>query len=125
MQTLFYLSTCDTCKRIMKNLDLPNSIYLQDIKKEPITPDQLESMFTITGSYEKLFNKRAQLYRKRELNKKQLREEDYKDLLLEHYTFLKRPVLVDGTHIFIGNNKANIAELEKRYDDNSILNNFF
>lgn len=120
MQTLFYLSTCDTCKRIMKNLDLPNSIYLQDIKKEPITPDQLESMFTITGSYEKLFNKRAQLYRKRELNKKQLREEDYKDLLLEHYTFLKRPVLVDGTHIFIGNNKANIAELEKRYDDNSI-----
>lgn len=120
MQTLFYLSTCDTCKRIMKNLDLPNSIYLQDIKKEPITPNQLESMFTITGSYEKLFNKRAQLYRKRELNKKQLREEDYKDLLLEHYTFLKRPVLVDGTHIFIGNNKANIAELEKRYDDNSI-----
>lgn len=120
MQTLFYLSTCDTCKRIMKNLDLPNSIYLQDIKKEPITPDQLESMFTITGSYEKLFNKRAQLYRKRELNKKQLREEDYKDLLLEHYTFLKRPVLVDGTHIFIGNNKANIAELEKRYGDNSI-----
>lgn len=118
MQTVFYLSTCDTCKRIMKNLDIPSDFQLQDIKKEPINEAQLEAMYQLTSSYESLFNKRAQLYRKRELNKKDLSEADYKELLLEHYTFLKRPVVLDGENIFVGNAKKNVAALEERFPVN-------
>lgn len=115
MQTIFHLSTCDTCKRILKNLEIPSSFKLQDIKKEPITESQLEAMYQHTNSYEALFNKRAQLYRKRDLNKQDLTEFDYKDLLLEHYTFLKRPVIIDGEKIFVGNAKKNVAELEAHF----------
>ena len=115
MQTIFHLSTCDTCKRILKNIEIPSGFKQQDIKKEPVTEAQLEVMYKFTNSYEDLFNKRAQLYRKRELNKQELSESDYKDLLLEHYTFLKRPVIVDKDTIFVGNSKNNVAELEAHF----------
>lgn len=112
MQTIFHLSTCDTCKRILKDLEFPDGFKLQDIKQEPVTEAQLEAMFQLTNSYESLFNKRAQLYRQRELNTKDLTEFEYKDLLLEHYTFLKRPVILDKDKIFIGNSKKNVEELK-------------
>lgn len=115
MQTIFHLSTCDTCKRILKELEIPSSFKLQDIKKEAVTEEQLDAMYKLTNSYEDLFNKRAQLYRQRELNTKDLTEADYKDLLLEHYTFLKRPVVLDKDKIFVGNSKKNIEELKAHF----------
>jgi arsenate reductase-like glutaredoxin family protein len=59
----------------------------------------------MAGSYEALFSRRAMLFRERNLNNKSLTEEDYKNLILEHYTFLKRPVIVIENKIFIGNSK--------------------
>lgn len=75
-----------------------------------MTPKQLEEMQALTGSYEALFSKRAQLYRKRGLNEQTLTEQDYKNLILEHYTFLKRPVMIVGDQIFVGNSKKVVAE---------------
>ena len=115
MQTVFHLSTCDTCRRILKNIEIPIEFKQQDIKKEPVTEAQLKAMYKLTNSYEDLFNKRAQLYRKRELNKQDLTESDYKKLLLEHYTFLKRPVIIDKDVIFVGNSKKNVAALEAHF----------
>lgn len=109
MKKIYYLSTCDTCKRILKELDPPVSFELQDIKEKPLTRDQLEKLKHRSGTYEALFSKRARLYKERDLKNKQLTEEDYKELLLEHYTFLKRPVIVDDQKIFIGNSKKEVA----------------
>ena len=109
MKKIYYLSTCDTCKRILKELDPPASYKLQNIKEEPLTPDQLQELKRRSGTYESLFNKRARLYKERDLKNKQLSEEDFKNLLLEHYTFLKRPVIVNDQKIFIGNSKKEIA----------------
>lgn len=108
MKKIYYLSTCDTCKRILKEIDLPESYTLQDIKKNPLTENEVEELKKLSGSYEKLFSKRARLYKERELKNKQLSEQDYKTLLLEHYTFLKRPVIVNGNEIFIGNSKKTV-----------------
>ena len=44
-------------------------------------------------------------YRGLGLHEMNLTEEDYKKQILEEYTFLKRPVLVTETEIFIGNSK--------------------
>ncbi len=82
---------------------------MQNIKEEPLTPDQLQELKRRSGTYESLFNKRARLYKERDLKNKQLSEEDFKNLLLEHYTFLKRPVIVNDQQIFIGNSKKEIA----------------
>jgi len=106
---IYYLSTCDTCKRILKELEPLNGFELQDIKTEAITPAQLEEMAAMAGSYESLFSKRARLYKERNLKEKQLVENDYAALILEHYTFLKRPVILTADTIFIGNSNKVVA----------------
>ncbi|MDV7137848.1 ArsC/Spx/MgsR family protein [Maribacter sp. TH_r10] len=113
MKKVYYLSTCDTCKRILKELDPLDGFQLQDIKTEPITIPQLEEMKSLSGSYESLFSKRARLYKERGLAQKDLTEDDYKNLILEHYTFLKRPVILFNDNIFVGNSKK-VVEAAKQ-----------
>lgn len=110
MKKIYYLSSCDTCKRILGELQPPGDYELQDIKEKPISPSQLEELRQRSGSYEALFSRRARLFRERGLHKKELSEDDLKELLLDHYTFLKRPVLVSNSHVFIGNSKKTVAQ---------------
>ena len=81
---------------------------LQDIKEFPITEVELEMLRELAGSYEALINKRARLYQERGLKDQELSEEDYKKLLLEHYTFLKRPVILVEGEIFVGNSRKTV-----------------
>lgn len=113
MKKIYYLSTCDTCKRIINELDLPDNFNLQDIKTEAITSTQIEAMRALTDSYESLFSKRARLYKELDLKNKSLAEDDYKNYILEHYTFLKRPVIIVNDNIFIGNSKKVVAEAKQ------------
>ena len=114
MNKVYYLSTCDTCKRIFKEVDLPEDFEKQDIKTSQITESQLEEMHKLSNTYENLFSKRARLYKERDLKNKTLTEQDFKDLLLEHYTFLKRPVFIIGEEIFIGNSKKTVEAVKQK-----------
>ena len=109
MKKVFYLSTCDSNKRILKELNLYSKFIKQDIKIEPISKKELERLYEFTNSYEELVNKRSRLYIKRKLKSEKLKEVDFKNLILEHYTFLKRPVLINDDQIFIGNSKKIVA----------------
>ena len=111
MKKVYYLSTCDTCKRIMKELGVDQTFDKQDIKTEKITPEQLEQMKELAGSYESLFSRVARKYKSLGLKEKALTEEDYKKYILEEYTFLKRPVFIIDNEIFIGNSKKNVQAL--------------
>lgn len=106
---VYYLSTCSTCKRIFSELNLDDSFERQDIKTDKMTPDQVEEMQGMAGSYTALFSKRSMQYRARGLQDQTLSETDLRDLILEEYTFLKRPVFLIGDEIFIGNSKKNVA----------------
>lgn len=108
MKKIYYLKTCDTCKRIIKTLPYTNDFILQDIKEDPITVKQLEDMKVLTGSYEALFSKRAKLYKERGMKDLNLKEDDYKNYILEHYTFLNRPVIIVNDKIFVGNSPKNV-----------------
>jgi len=105
MKKIYHLNTCSTCQRIIKELQPLTDFELQDIKTEPITASQLEQMHSLSNSYESLFSKRAVLYRERNLKEQNLTEADFKDLILEQFTFLKRPVIIVENQIFIGNSK--------------------
>ncbi|MDB4028075.1 hypothetical protein N8X76_01105 [Flavobacteriaceae bacterium] len=110
MEKIYHLSTCDTCKRIINDLDPPAEFVFQDIKQDHINVKQLEALKALSGSYQALFSKRARLYNERALKEQTLSEENYKNLILEHYTFLKRPVVVNSGQIFIGNSKKVVAQ---------------
>ena len=109
MKKIYYLKTCDTCKKIIKSLPNTDGFILQDIKEEPVTAKELQEMHALTGSYEKLFSKRAKLYKERGMKDMNLTENDYKQYILEHYTFLNRPVIIANNTIFVGNSPKNVA----------------
>lgn len=110
MKKVFYLKTCNTCKRIMSEFDLTDW-DLREIKSQPLTEEELAAMYEKTSSYEMLFSKRSTQIRQRGIDAKSLTEKDFKALLLDHYSFLKRPVFITENEIFIGNAKSNVEAL--------------
>lgn len=116
MRKIYHLGTCNTCQRILKEWNPGEEVVLQDIKTEAITPDQLEEMKTLAGSYVALFSKRSRQYRARGLHETTLSEEDMRKLILEEYTFLKRPVAVLDGQIFIGNSKKVVEAAKELFN---------
>lgn len=116
MKKIYYLSSCSTCARIIDQLGLKNKKFqFQDIKTEKISKEQVEEMKTLAGSYEALFSRVALKYKS--LEPKPSTEAEYKKLILEEYTFLKRPVILVGGKIFVGNAKKIVesaAEMLKK-----------
>ena len=113
MRKIYYLASCDTCRKIIKSLPSNANLEFHDIRQNPITVEELEFMHQLSGSYEALFSKKAQLYKEKGLKNMTLTEEDYKKYILEHYTFLSRPVVILENEIFIGNSQPNILKLQK------------
>ena len=111
MKKAYYLSTCSSCNRILSQIN-NEGLQLQDIKTNKISPEQLEEMKKLAGSYEALFSRRAMKFRSLGLHDRNLSEEDYRKLILEEYTFLKRPVFLIEDKIFIGSSKKVIEELQ-------------
>lgn len=115
MKKIYHLSSCSTCQRIVNTLELSPDVVLQDIKTEQITEEQLQEMKDMSGSYESLFSRRAMKYRSMGLNEMKLSEEDYKRYILEEYTFLKRPVMISGDQIFVGNAKKVVEQAQSAF----------
>jgi arsenate reductase len=68
-----------------------NNLVFRDIKQTALTEEELEEMYLLSNSYEVLFSKKSPIV-SMDLKNKSLTEADYK-YILEHYTFLSRPVL--------------------------------
>jgi arsenate reductase len=114
MKKIYHLGNCTTCQAIIRETGIDKKGFeMQDIKFEKITPSQLDEMKKLSGSYESLFSRRAMKYKELGLKDKNLGEKDYRKLILEEYTFLKRPVVIIGEELFVGSEKKNIAALKK------------
>lgn len=113
MKKIYCLSTCSTCNRILQDIQAEKKGFtLQDIKTDRITPAQLDELKEKAGSYEALFSRRALKYKELGLKDKALTEKDYRRLILEEYTFLKRPVALVGKEIFVGSEKKTVEGLK-------------
>ena len=110
---IYYLASCDTCRKIIKSLPNPEKLEYHDIRQNPITASELEEMYSLSSSYEALFSKKAQLYKSMDLKNRSLTEEDFKKYILEHYTFLSRQVFIINNKIYIGNSQQNILQVLK------------
>lgn len=111
MKKFYYLATCDTCARIIKETGVAKKGFtMQDIKTEKITPAQIDEMGKLAGSFEALFSRVALKYKT--LDPKPSTEKEYRKLILEEYTFLKRPVAIVDGKIFVGNSKSNVEALK-------------
>lgn len=114
MKKIYHLSTCTTSQAIIKETGIvQKGFVLQDIKFQKITPAQLDEMKKLAGSYEALFSRRALKYKELGLKDKQLTEKDYRQYILDEYTFLKRPVVLMDKTIYIGSEKKTVEALKK------------
>jgi arsenate reductase len=113
MKKIYHLGTCTTCQKILKEVKADKKGFnFQEIKTESITAAQLDGLKKMAGSYEALFSRRALKYKEWGLKDKALTEKDYRDLILKEYTFLKRPVVINGKKIFIGSEKKTVSALK-------------
>ncbi|WP_367772582.1 ArsC/Spx/MgsR family protein [Flavobacterium sp. WC2421] len=113
MNKIYYIASCDTCRKIIKTLPKGNNLVFRDIKQNPLTTEELDEMYQLSGSYEALFSKKAQLYKSMNLKDQTLTEDDYKKYILEHYTFLSRPVFVINGNVFVGGTQQNMLQVMK------------
>lgn len=110
MKKIYHLSSCSTCQRILSQINT-EGFELIDIKKQNISEEDLNFVANAKGGYEAIFSKRAMKYRSMGLNEMNLSEEDYKKYMLEEYTFLKRPFVINDDKVYVGNSKKVVAEL--------------
>ncbi len=110
MKKVFYLSTCDTCKKIISELNFSDDTVFQDIKNKNISEAELEFVKEQIGSYEAIFSKRAQKFK--DYKNLTLSEQDFKDMILKEYTFIKRPYVILNNKVFVGNDKNTIAQIK-------------
>jgi arsenate reductase (glutaredoxin) len=114
MKKMYHLSTCSTGNAIIKDTGVDKKGFdMQDIKTQKMTAAQLDEMKKMAGSYEALFSRRALKYKELGLKDKQLTEKDYRNYILQEYTFLKRPVTIISNKIFIGSEKKAVEALKK------------
>ena len=112
MPFLYVLPTCSTCQRIVAELGPPPDLEIIDIRARPLVAEEVDRMAELAGSYEALFSRRAIKYRSMGLADQELMEVDYRRLILEEDTFLKRPVAIVGDQIFVGSSKKQVAGLK-------------
>ena len=115
MKKIFHLKSCSTNQRILKELNL-NGVELQNIKEQNIDEKTLDFLKEKVGSYEALFSKKAMKYRSMGLNEMSLSEKDFKKHMLEEYTFLKRPFMINENEVFIGNSKSVVEEAKQSFN---------
>lgn len=106
----YILSSCSTCQRILKEVEWQGDVH--DIKTEGVPATLLDAIATQEGGYEKVFSKRAMKYKSMGLKEKSLSEQEFRALILEEYTFLKRPVFDCSDTYFVGNSKSTVAALK-------------
>ena len=118
MKKIYHLSSCSTCQRIIKELELVDrGFQSQDIKTDNIEAYVLDNLVKEYGSYEALFSRRALKFRVMGLHEKDVSEKEFRELVLSEYTFLKRPVMLIGESSFIGNSKKVVEAAKSKLNE--------
>ena len=117
METLFIgYPPCSTCKKAYKALlDLGIEATYRNIKEENPSKEEIQSWIDRGEKKKKLFNTSGMLYR--ELNIKEKREtytqEQLIELLASNGMLVKRPIVIQGNMIIIGNKVSEYEKLQK------------
>lgn len=118
METLFIgYPPCSTCKKAYKALlDLGIEATYRNIKEENPTKEEIQSWIDRGVELKKLFNTSGMLYR--ELNIKEKREtytqEQLIELLASNGMLVKRPIVIQGNMIIIGNKVSEYEKLQRK-----------
>ncbi|GHC24467.1 Spx/MgsR family RNA polymerase-binding regulatory protein [Aidingimonas halophila] len=112
MLTLYVIKSCDTCRRARKALDsLGLEYHLHDLRGDGLTASMLDTWLSHVPALDML-NKRSTTWRSLdEHSKASIDTDSARQLMLEHPTLIKRPLLDTGDTIMIGYRDGDYDEL--------------
>lgn len=113
MKTIYHLSTCKTCQKVIAELGADKFDRLIDIKNNPLPASVLDAAAAQLGGYEMVFNKRAIKFRTQGIKDQIKKDQDYRPHLLAEYTFMKRPLFDLGGVYLAGYSKKVLEEVQK------------
>ena len=110
--TVFGIVNCDTVKKSRKWLDSHGVTYdFHDYKKKGIDKNTLKAWSKTVG-WEILLNRRGTTWRKLEdADKEGIDEARAIDLMIEHTSMIKRPVIEQGDVLLVGFNDDEFQSL--------------
>jgi arsenate reductase len=114
MKRIYYLSTCSTCKNILREKDT-SGFEMVDIKKQAIEADVLDKIAEKSGSYKHFFNTRAQKLKDLTPEMRPVSEKDIRKLILSDYTYLRRPLVIADDIIVAGSDKHALQQIEQLF----------
>ncbi len=102
MTTIYGIKNCDTMKKAFTFLDNKGIEYeFVDVKKEPLSREEIARFAYLVG-IDTLVNRKGTTWRKLEIGDKELSDDELIDLLQEHQTMIKRPVLEHDDSVMVG-----------------------
>ncbi len=98
MITLYGIPTCDTCRKARKSLEANGlEVQFRNLRADPISRTEIARFFAVFGP--ELLNTRSTTWRSLSDG---ARTGDLIDLLIEHPTLIKRPVIESENALTIG-----------------------
>lgn len=96
------IKNCSTVQKARKWLEDRGIEYtFQDVKKDPLSDEEVLDLVKKL-SIQTVLNKRGTKWRSLNLNADELTDQELFELLTEHQTMIKRPVLVMGEAVMVG-----------------------
>lgn len=113
---VYYLGTCDTCKRIFRDLELDKSSKeFIDLKKQMPEKDEILDWFDKSELAPVDFvNKRSRQLKGKNKDYNEMNKDEIADLLLSHYSIIARPVFIFEDDVIAGNSKKSIEKVSKK-----------
>ena len=104
------IKNCNTIKNTLQWLEDNGVEYeFRDVKKDPLSPNELADMVGKIG-LDSLLNRKGRKWKDLGLADKNLSDNDLFEVLLEHQTMIKRPVLVRDGAIIVGFDESALSE---------------
>ncbi|MEX1010563.1 MAG: arsenate reductase family protein [Balneolaceae bacterium] len=102
MIKVYGIKNCNKIRDTLKWLDAEGADYeFVDIKKDPMTPEQLADIVEKVG-LDVVLNRKGMKWRQLGLAKKELSERELFDKLHTHQTMIKRPLMVRDEAVLVG-----------------------
>ena len=96
------ITNCNTIKKTKEWLSDEGITYsFRDVKKDPLSPNELAELVMRAG-LDTLVNRKGRKWKELGLSDKELSDNDLFEVLLEHQTMIKRPVLRKGEAVMVG-----------------------
>lgn len=115
MVDVYGLKTCDTCRKVRKELDAAKISYaFHDVRDEGVTKAQV-SRWSKAAGWETLLNKSSTTWRGLpDAEKAGLTEAKAVALMAAHPALMKRPIIERGdTDVFVGWSKETAAAVKR------------